>query len=778
MKPSLAAVFLAVSVAISEGTPEETSLWMASRAAGGREAAPLKHDGFAPMPRIIGGTLASYREFRWMSAIVRAGEPARIGHFAGGALVHPLWVVTSARRVAGLLPREIEVLNDASELSPTSGTRRQVAEIIVHPDFNPVTMDSDIALLRLTQPESTAIDPLPVIDDPALAAPGTVATILGWGSLADVTGAAPRSLRKLAVPLIDLAAANANKAYAGTLTANMLAAGFPKERSSPCLGDEGGPLIVPSPVAPGWMLAGITSFGAGCALPGVPWIHTRAESFRDFITAHIRPRYAAWEKANGRVGEARDPDGNGLGNLQDFGTPAYFDRAVSGDRFLLSYPRLEDESELTYYLESRARDTSWRSANASLLLPTEPLGDGMVLWKHSFSLLEQDKEFRLLAYPATGFLATGPRALACPGSAEGALDAADPEHPALPGHRAKHYRLDGLVPGTVYSVSLRAPLIDSRLELIDLASGAVLQTATSDAGFGRLWHDELLTFTAVEGARHGLRVTTEAAGQTGSYEVAVWIPQKLATLPALPADGSPTTGSLATSDPYDPNFQPGGEFFHDDYLLDIFPGYARFGKELRMRSTGATAWGIDDSLSLIDGETGRLVSVNDNFVGKSNDAGLRFFPVPGKPYIVRASSAVRRDIGRYTITMIEPPLGFESPLAVVHPGHTPSAHLTATSELDESRGTFKRDFLLDRVSGGETVTVTLTSRKFDAYLMILDAADLTVIHQADTGGPASGRGDARVQFVFQPERQYLIRATTRSPREKGAYTLIVDSGPP
>jgi hypothetical protein len=115
---------------------------------------------------------------------------------------------------------------------------------------------------------------------------------------------------------------------------------------------------------------------------------------------------------------------------------------------------------------------------------------------------------------------------------------------------------------------------------------------------------------------------------------------------------------------------------------------------------------------------------------------------------------------------------------VVHPGHTPSASLTATSELDESRGTFKRDFLLDRVSGGETVTVTLTSRKFDAYLMILDAADLTVIHQADTGGPATGRGDAQVQFVFQPERQYLIRATTRSPREKGAYTLSVDSSAP
>ena len=53
-----------------------------------------------------------------MSAIVRAGQPARTGHFAGGALVHPFWVVTSARRVAGLLPREIEVINDAHELTP------------------------------------------------------------------------------------------------------------------------------------------------------------------------------------------------------------------------------------------------------------------------------------------------------------------------------------------------------------------------------------------------------------------------------------------------------------------------------------------------------------------------------------------------------------------------------------------------------------------------------------------------------------------------------------
>jgi hypothetical protein len=104
-------------------------------------------------------------------------------------------------------------------------------------------------------------------------------------------------------------------------------------------------------------------------------------------------------------------------------------------------------------------------------------------------------------------------------------------------------------------------------------------------------------------------------------------------------------------------------------------------------------------------------------------------------------------------------------------GSTVTGKLSAASELDERYFTFKRDHLLAPASAGQEVFVTLSSVKFDAYLIILDASDLTVVAEGDTGGPAGGRDNARVTFVPEAGRRYLVRATTYDPNEKGVFSL-------
>jgi hypothetical protein len=75
------------------------------------------------------------------------------------------------------------------------------------------------------------------------------------------------------------------------------------------------------------------------------------------------------------------------------------------------------------------------------------------------------------------------------------------------------------------------------------------------------------------------------------------------------------------------------------------------------------------------------------------------------------------------------------------------------------------------------VVLTLSSTKFDAYLIVLDASDLTVVTEADSGGPAGGRDNARASFVAAAGRRYLVRATTYDEREKGAYVLSASLAP-
>jgi hypothetical protein len=235
------------------------------------------------------------------------------------------------------------------------------------------------------------------------------------------------------------------------------------------------------------------------------------------------------------------------------------------------------------------------------------------------------------------------------------------------------------------------------------------------------------------------------------------------------AAGQSSAGTLVTADSLDPFFLPGGTYYKDDYRLGT-PAVATGSLiEVTMKSKGSAAKGIDDFLSLIDAESGRLIAGNDNFSGKTNDAGIRFIPVPGKTYVLRATSGVERDVGTYSLAARTPVAGISfGPIGI---GSTVTGKLSAASELDERYFTFKRDHLLAPASAGQEVFVTLSSVKFDAYLIILDASDLTVVAEGDTGGPAGGRDNARVTFVPEAGRRYLVRATTYDPNEKGVFSL-------
>jgi secreted trypsin-like serine protease len=237
-------------------------------------------------PKIVGGRPAPPNKYPWMAALFFRDCSPSVCQFCGGALVRKNWVLTAAHCAAAVGDNTpIDVFLGATQLSG-QGERIRVAELIVHEEFDPGTLDNDLALLRL---ESNSSQPTVKIVEPGdpedLTSPGKRATVIGWGATSE-GGVSSQVLLEVDVPIVSNAEANAAYNPLGsTVTENMIAAGLPQGGKDACQGDSGGPFLVKSPQD--FTLAGATSWGIGCARPGLPGIYTRLSRYGDWLSQHL-----------------------------------------------------------------------------------------------------------------------------------------------------------------------------------------------------------------------------------------------------------------------------------------------------------------------------------------------------------------------------------------------------------------------------------------------------------------------------------------------------------
>ena len=268
----------------------------------GSAPAALAQDGTPPPTgddgRIINGTLADQGEYPWQVALVGgAAVDLYNGQFCGGSLIHPQWVLTAAHCITQndnsvTLAANVDVVAGINNLSTGVGyQRRDVIQVIRHPSYVPSTYDNDIALLKLASPVTlggsgtgkTAAIPLVPATIGSLA--GSNSVVSGWGNTSTVANVYPQDLYEVQLPIIDNSVCNNGSHYSGAITSNMMCAGYDAGGFDSCQGDSGGPLVVTN--AGQTNLAGIVSWGSGCAQPFRQGVYTRVSQYIGWVNSNI-----------------------------------------------------------------------------------------------------------------------------------------------------------------------------------------------------------------------------------------------------------------------------------------------------------------------------------------------------------------------------------------------------------------------------------------------------------------------------------------------------------
>ncbi|XP_069102568.1 chymotrypsinogen A-like [Argopecten irradians] len=232
--------------------------------------------------KIVGGTIASPGEYPWQVSLRYAGQ-----HMCGGTLISDQWVLTATHCFEDTGTSHWTVatgIHDRNHIY-TSQVHRAV-NVISHSGYNKVTHHNDITLVKLEKPidlTSTNVRTA-CLPQHSEIFDNKMCTATGWGTTF-LGGQTTRYLEEIDLPII----ANAQCRYimGSAVTNSNICAGYVRGHGV-CKGDSGGPLVCK--VYDHWTLAGITSWGYGCAEAHTPGVYTRVSSFLDWING-VMSRY-------------------------------------------------------------------------------------------------------------------------------------------------------------------------------------------------------------------------------------------------------------------------------------------------------------------------------------------------------------------------------------------------------------------------------------------------------------------------------------------------------
>ncbi|XP_011210742.1 trypsin-1 [Bactrocera dorsalis] len=233
--------------------------------------------------RIVGGTQVRHNKYPWTTQLLKGRWHARL--FCGGSLINDRYVLTAAHCVQNNRDQITVRLLQLDRSSGDPGITRKVIQTTIHPQYDQSRIVNDIAILKLDSPIPFSSSMRPVcLPDINHNFDNRDAIVAGWG-LVKEGGVTSNYLQEATVPIITNHECRQTR-YKSKITDVMLCAGLVQTGGKDaCQGDSGGPLIVNEGR---YKLAGVVSFGYGCAQANAPGVYTRVSKFLDWIEQNTR----------------------------------------------------------------------------------------------------------------------------------------------------------------------------------------------------------------------------------------------------------------------------------------------------------------------------------------------------------------------------------------------------------------------------------------------------------------------------------------------------------
>ncbi|KAH9641867.1 hypothetical protein HF086_011617 [Spodoptera exigua] len=213
--------------------------------------------------KIVGGNDTTIQTYPYQAYLLL--YDGRDYYQCGGSIISRYYIVTAAHCLARIQRIYVRI---GSTNSNSGGLEYETAVFNSHPLYDDVTSDYDVGIVTVAQGMSldgTNARTIDLVGYGSDVTDGETVVVTGWGATSE-GGSTSETLMVTSVPAVERTRCNE---ILGGITTRMICAGFTEGGRDTCQGDSGGPAVT------GNSLAGVTSFGYGCARPNSPGVYTR-----------------------------------------------------------------------------------------------------------------------------------------------------------------------------------------------------------------------------------------------------------------------------------------------------------------------------------------------------------------------------------------------------------------------------------------------------------------------------------------------------------------------